>query len=455
MATVAAKEDEIGVDFLVIGAGMAGMTAAASAAQTGATVMVVEKSRDVGGSAVLSAGVVWTAADFDTLHSVDPRGNEERGRLLVEGFEAGIDFVRGLGVTVEDRTTVDALMGFPTVSNRIDILRYIERCRAVVESHDGWVVTGTQTKRLLVGEGGAVVGAEVEDRDGGTIIRARTTILATGGFQADPVLRERLIGPWAVDLRLRSNPHSSGDGLRLAEAVGADISPWTGGFYGQLMADPLDHPLRPGDYVRLSQTYCPRAVLVDATGGRFIDESIGYYKNASAVAELPTGRALLIGDGQLRGESRTLAGKNAESASIDRVVEAARSAARVAEADTLTELDDLVGKWGFAGVGETVDQFNQAMAGTEVDAGGGTARRNHRRPLVPPYFAIQVAPAITFPFRGIAVAPECSVLDSNGRPITGLLAAGADAGGLYYEKYAGGLSMALVFGRIAASSALS
>ena len=54
-------------DLLVIGGGMAGLAGGAAAAEAGARVAVVEKSRNLGGSAAMSAGIVWTAPDYETL----------------------------------------------------------------------------------------------------------------------------------------------------------------------------------------------------------------------------------------------------------------------------------------------------------------------------------------------------------------------------------------------------
>ena len=56
---------------------------------------------------------------------------------------------------------------------------------------------------------------------------------------------------------------------------------------------------------------------------------------------------------------------------------------------------------------------------------------------------------------GIRVDADARVLDRDGRPIPGLFAAGADAGGVFHVGYAGGLASALVFGRRAASTALA
>jgi succinate dehydrogenase/fumarate reductase flavoprotein subunit len=68
---------------------------------------------------------------------------------------------------------------------------------------------------------------------------------------------------------------------------------------------------------------------------------------------------------------------------------------------------------------------------------------------------IEVIPAITFTFSGLKIDEHARVLDASGTPIPGLLAAGADAGGVFHRAYAGGLSAALVFGLQAAATSVS
>src|SRR5205814_2855552 len=72
----------------------------------------------------------------------------------------------------------------------------------------------------------------------------------------------------------------------------------------------------------------------------------------------------------------------------------------------------------------------------------------------PPFYVIEAVPGITFTFGGLVIDDDAHVLDGGGRPIPGLLAAGADAGGVYTRAYAGGLAAALVFGLRAARTAL-
>src|SRR5207244_12315996 len=86
-------------------------------------------------------------------------------------------------------------------------------------------------------------------------------------------------------------------------------------------------------------------------------------------------------------------------------------------------------------------------------------RRPPRSPLFPyttlfRSHALDVQPAITFPFGGLRVDPDGRVLDHDGVAVPGLFAAGADAGGLQDVRYVGGLALGLVFGPRAVRAAI-
>jgi predicted oxidoreductase len=68
---------------------------------------------------------------------------------------------------------------------------------------------------------------------------------------------------------------------------------------------------------------------------------------------------------------------------------------------------------------------------------------------------IEVIPAIAFTFSVLKIDERARVLDASGTPIPGLLAGGADAGGVFHWAYAGGLSAALVVGLQAAATSVS
>lgn len=429
------------VDLLVIGAGMAGMTAAALAASKGLAVGVVEKAGDIGGSALLSGGGLIKPQDRDTFLKSNPSGLAYFADLLFDGFDPLIDWISSMDVHVTPAASVEEVIGIASSMRGIDIASYIALCRAGVNDSGGWVVTSSAVEKLLI-EDGVVVGAMVRDRDGATEVRAKAVLLATGGFQASPELRRSYISEHAGDMLLRSNPCSTGDGLTLARSADAALIGAMDRFYGHTIPYPLSHDFRSGDYVRLSMPFMStRSLMINRDGQRFVDESSGYYNIARAVlAQLPS-RALLIGDKTLRDEDAAgyVANRTLGFELVDRPSEAARSGANMCESDTLQKLATTVSEWGYVAVEQAVTEFNVDLA-----ANGPTepSRIRNRRALEPPFFAIEVQPAITFTFGGLHVDRQARVLREDGRPIAGLFAAGADVGGFFAEQYCSGLTMA-------------
>lgn len=131
-----------------------------------------------------------------------------------------------------------------------------------------------------------------------------------------------------------------------------------------------------------------------------------------------------------------------------------RRGARCAVAEGLDEFDYLPEDWGYPGpvVRRALQEFNDACAHGRAEP----PRTIDATPLVnPPYYVTELVPAITFTFGGLLIDPQARVLDTHGNPIPGLLAAGADSGGLWFRAYAGGIATALVFGIQAAQTALT
>ena len=85
--------EQMGCDLLVVGGGMAGLTAAAKAAERGARVIVVEKSGRTGGSAALSGGIIWTIQSARKLN-FHTRGRPDLGALMVDEYPEVIRWLR-------------------------------------------------------------------------------------------------------------------------------------------------------------------------------------------------------------------------------------------------------------------------------------------------------------------------------------------------------------------------
>jgi fumarate reductase flavoprotein subunit len=219
---------------------------------------------------------------------------------------------------------------------------------------------------------------------------ASSLLLATGGFAAR-MARERA-------LALRANPWSAGDGLDEALARGGVETAGMDEFYGRAMPAP---PARWGeaDFVHASQLYGRWARVLDENGRPAWEGQPSWSENdlVQAIARLPRGIAWY------RVEAGELARRVRERTIADMVAEAERLGGDV-----------------------------------ERDPGGVT---------------VKVQAAVTHTIGGLRIDDRGRVLDTGGRPVPGLYAAGADAGGIATGGYASGLAAALVFGRRAAESA--
>ena len=424
---------------------MAGLAAAARAAETGAEVAVVEKGPRLGGSAALSAGILWTAPDLETLREVVPGGDTELGRALVDGFEPAVEWIRSTGVLVSERW--EGQFGFGSAV-RVDIRALFEAWRDTIERR-GRVLLRTAGGKLLVDGQGHVSGARVEGPQGSDEVRAGAVLLATGGFQGDPELLATFIGPPADSMLVRSNRWSVGDGFRLGRSAGGAASRCLGGFYGHLVPSPLP---RWGEehFLPLTQYYSRHAVLVNRLGRRFTDESLGDEVSNQATLRQPGARAVLICDQATR-TRHAAAAPYPHGQVVDRIAGAEAAGGRFVRTNTLDQLTAAVTRWGVVRQGLTETLECWAAGATGADA---PRQLPLEPPHEPPYYALEVQPTITFPFGGLAADVDGRVLDRDGEPVRGLFAAGADAGGLQDGRYVGGLVLGAVFGPRAADAAL-
>jgi succinate dehydrogenase/fumarate reductase flavoprotein subunit len=341
---------------------MAGLTAAARARELGASPVVLEKGDRPGGSMLLSSCVVWRFRDWSDFRAECPTGDERLQRVVWERLDEAIAWLESLGAPVVRHDT-----GNPrTAGKRFDPEGLTE----------------------------ALVRAAGDVRPGETGREA--TVLATGGFQGDAALVAEHIRP-DRPLRLRANPWSSGDGLRLALERGGELSDGMGEFYGRNMPDA---DFGPEQFVPLAQLYGRFARVYNEHGDEFFGRDVSWSENdlVQATARQPGSRAWYVLDD-----------------------------------------DGLEQRAGDRRVADIV-----ALAATKTDPA--------RLPFtVPPdaRVAVRVSPGITHTIGGIKIDESARVVGAEN-----LFAAGADAGGLSTGGYASGLAAALVFGRIAAESAL-
>ena len=227
-------------------------------------------------------------------------------------------------------------------------------------------------------------------------------VLATGGFQGDPKLVQRYVRP-AAPLRLRANPWSAGDGLRFGLGRGAALSNGLSEFYGRNMPDA---DFGEADFVPLAQLYGRYARAFNDRGKEFFTGEVSWSENdlVQATARQPGALAWYV-----VGEAALV--QRVQERSVREMVEAAPTRVPPSELP-------------FA-----------APAGAVA--------------------AVRVKPGITHTIGGLRIDEHARVLAPDGTPVDGLYASGADAGGVAAGGYASGLAAALVFGCIAAETALS
>ncbi|CAH0145035.1 MULTISPECIES: FAD-dependent oxidoreductase [unclassified Microbacterium] len=437
-------------DVIVIGSGIGGSSAAAAAARAGARVALLEKSASFGGSAALSAGMLWTAPDVESYRRRIPNGEIALGERVVADFADAIAEVRATGARVADEPTRDIMtfgIGYST-----DIHAILAACRDAVTAAGGVIVSEAPVRELLV-DAGRVVGAVAQTPNGPVEYRAPSVVLATGGFGRDPELLTRYVGPQSDNLLMRSHVGNVGDGLRMACAAGAGGSRSMASYYGHLVPWPLEE-FEPEHYLPYSQYYSGSTVFVNMRGERFVDETLGDEIINQVVVGQPDSRGVLIFDEHVHlteARSEPFPGLGA----TDRFETAKAAGGLWASADTIDGLVAQVAEWGVdaATLSATLAAYRGAAEAGGGWASGAPVAADARAPQTAPFHALMVQPSITFTFGGVPISTRGEALDPDGAPIPGLYAAGADIGGLSNVGYAGGLAPAYITGRWAGRSA--
>jgi len=485
-------------DVCVAGAGNAALCAAISAAEKGARVLVLERAphSENGGNSRFTAGgfrFVYSGVDdlrdlcdlseseiemsefgsytedqfFDDMFRVTEfRCDPDLVEVLVRNslptirwlHDRGVRFVPMYGRQAFKTDGKFRFWGGLSVEARgggpglVDMETEIAK-QAGVEIRYGVKVTD------LLYDGERVEGVVV--RGNGKIgeIRARSVVLATGGFEANPEMRSRYLGrDWEL-AKVRGTRFNTGAGIRMAIDIGA--APYGNWSNCHAVAWDLNAPefgdLAVGDQFQ-KHSY-PFSIIVNLDGERFLDEGADlrnytYAKYGRTILEQSNQTAWQIFDAKvqhlLRDEYHIRQITKVSANTIEELAE-------ILCHEHGMNRDQLV---------RTVADFNAAVHsdipfdptikdGRSTD-GLAVKKSNWAMTLdKPPFEAYGVTCGITFTFGGLRITPNAEVLDEDLEPIAGLFAAGELVGGLFYHNYPGGTGLmnGSVFGRIAGNSA--
>lgn len=449
------QEVVIDTDVLVVGAGIAGMSAAHEAGLRGARVIVVEMNSVFGGNAVLSEGGLFIVntplqhaegyQDSPSLASADMLAwGEDADTAWVNLFTHTArteiwDYLTSFGVrfTALRQQAGNHVRRFHENSERgLGLLRPIYReCLKYPNIVFRW---NTRIEQLLKSNSGAVSGATGRDLRKGSPVRihASVVILATGGFQGN----ERLVRQnWHVGwpqpdrLLLGASTNSSGSGLLMGIEAGAATHrldhQW---HYPFGVPDP-----RFPEKNRAVSVRNLNALWINAKGERFVNEWAASRYSLEAVVRQQPATYWLVFDAPGVGDLRYSGTDWADLALAKRLL--IDNPAVTKTGGNWTELAFAAGLPP-AKLEATVTRYNDLVRqGNDSDFHrfGPHALPDWlmvftppppRILSTPPYYAIQAFPMTRKNMGGLKIDLDCRVLDSGGQPIPGLFAAGEVAG---------------------------
>ena len=450
-------------DVLVVGAGLAGFTAAVRAAERGAKVILIDKS-----NGALGDGNILMASGSLRAGGKNPRSDpaELYDFVMSEGVAfpdlvkawAGtcgraVDWLISSGVKVSEtapgRIWLDQSgeISLAPVYKKDVGTRALTSLKNRFEQLGGRYLNGIEGLNLIA-ENGQVCGV-IGKRAGEAIeLRAHATILSTGGFSANKALLKQHIGAHVDECKLRGSKQCTGDGLQMALAIGAKAVNLKY-FYGHLISRKALVDDRFWPYPRLD-SFVDEGILIDRNGERFVDEGRGDVAVANELARSDdvTG-AVLIFDQQ----SWDAAKDDAFSNSVKTPAPNPWLADNDGEIFSGQSIEALAKVLGIdAGrLAATVTDYNRAIESNDAIS-LKTPRTGKPKPLRAPLYGLRVVPGITFTMGGVLVNGRAEVLTEDAKPIAGLYAAGDCIGGLmggYRGGYTGGLMQAVVTGLLA------
>lgn len=436
-------------DVVVVGSGGAGMSAAISAKDAGASVVLLEKMPVIGGNtAKSSAGMNASQTKFqeaegiadsndkfyeETLKGGKGTNDPELLRYLVDNSASAIDWLDGLGITLSNLTTTGGMSekrthrpadGSAVGGYLVNGLYY-----NLVEREVPIFVNANVTK--LQENDGAVTGVEVEIAGETKKISAKAVVLATGGFGADLEMVAKL-NPALEGYVTTNQEGSTGDGIALAESKGAATVDME-----QIQIHPTVE--QETSYLITEAVRGEGAILVDANGDRFVNELETRDKVSAAINALDPNHAYVIFDDALKERVKAIAQYEEKGL--------------VKTGATLADLAKEIGVPADK-LQTTLDVWNKAVADKNDAAFGRTSGMDNAL-NTGSYHAIKVAPGVHHTMGGVKINTNAEVLKTDGSAITGLYAAGEVTGGVHGQNRIGGNAVAdiIVFGRQAGMKA--
>jgi fumarate reductase flavoprotein subunit len=455
-------------DLVVMGAGIAGLTAAVRASQRGLKVLLLESgehdlylcnSRFTGGAFHIAFHDINEAPEdlFQAIEQVtegfahrglaDAMANQARhavGWLRQQGarfIKAGPDAWRQNFLAPPGLLST----GLHWQGRGGDVTLRVLGQR--LESLGGEWLRGWRGCELIMKEGvctGLTAVCKGEQRH----LLAQAVLLCDGGFQGNLELLEEFVSPAPQKLKQRGAATGVGDALRMGREIGAKLSGMEN-IYGHLLSQDALHDDRLWPYPILD-LIAGAGVVINGAAERFMDEGRGGVFMTNCIARLvdPLSACVIFDKAIWDGPATQFI--------LPANPHLVKAGGTIVAADTLSELADKLGLPADALL-RTVSEYNRHVNAKHGDVLNPPRSSNGAQPFAvekAPFYGVRLAAGITYTMGGLATDANAQVLQSkDDRPIAGLYAAGSCTGGLEGGAYAGyisGLVKASVMGLRAA-----
>ena len=448
------QDEEVTADVVVVGMGLAGVTASMSALDQGATVVAVEKAGAAGGSSKYSGGFitgVGTEQQQAVGYDLDVDGymdyfnsctdqsvkadetDRDAVRAMIERSAGDIKFLEehGIGITGPDGFGSDFLVWhYPaTRTSAFDGdaggADHIVAGMDYLDAQENFsIYYNTPATSILTDDSGAITGVLCEREDGSTLtVNAKSVVLSCGGWAASPELMERFCpdfpSEWVLPYTTAAMT-DTGDGITMAEALGAAV--YEDGWWMDLAIG-----VDPGGYT----TYFPDTLnglinyanyfVVDGEGTRVFNVNALYGPRSIAFADAMerTGKIFSIFTAEGFENGIAFIEEN------DRVDDK-----NIYKADTLEELAEKTGM--------DVENFTAQVARYNEMCANGVDEDMGQTTLIPigegPYYAVSVKTITMGTIGGLKTNDDNQVLSTDGTPIEGLYGAGELINGKYFNQ---------------------
>ena len=448
-------------DVVVIGAGGAGFSAAITAKNAGANVVLLEKMPAVGGNSLISGAEMNVAKnwvqpklgindDSPELHAQDTfKGGDGKGDMKVinvmthEALDAAKWCRDYLGVRFED----DNLFFFGGHSRKRALIpvghtgtEFIAKFQAKADELGIPVITNMKAEELIKNKDGRVVGVKATmDGSEYTFNAKGGVVLATGGFGANPEMVKKY-NP-KIDERFKTTdaPGTTGEALYMAERAGAQLVNM-----GYIQTYPICDPIS-GAIELIADARFDGAIMLNQEGKRFVEELQRRDVLSEAILN-QTGRYCWVL-------------WNDKIGSISNTVKAhANEYEAFTKQGVMTTCDDLKCIADFTKI--PFDQLQKTVKRVSDMAGKGNDKDfNHRAGLMDmqqgKYYVIKAVPSTHHTMGGVRINEKAEALTAEGKVIPGLWAAGEVTGVTHGTNRLGGNAYTdiIVFGRIAGEAA--